>query len=435
MEKRSEWFLWMLPGAMAVGLSVLGNWSPAATRLALLLFIPLCLFLLLWGALLFVLVAVRRWRANRVRPLLAGFLLSVLALFALGDAVESRTGNSIATPEFGSNVQYLWSSRSGHVVRACLVGPSSLATEEATPDHENPTIFVRDLGTGRVLSSTDGRLACAQHGFGLVVSGRNSVSIRRVRSGGALDSIGEALPGEAQRGDWILQGDRLVGAFDDRLVVISTTTGEVHTVPSATRYQLGTRGWRIAFAGSQTLLTVCGENVACLLDPVSLNVRRIGPVATIPGGLAIFPAEDGSGWFSVEGAMLVRYRNSDVLWRALLAVQEIREGSGAESLVIVSGDNAAQAFDGRDGHQTWLGPPRQLPVVSGTGLLYHDRDADRGEWLQLAGLALGADRPMIRPRVGQYYDGACRCVRSLDMLQGTLLLGSGGILDAYRWTP
>ena len=82
-EKHSEWFLWTLPGAIAVGLCVLGEWSPAATQLALLIFIPLLISLLLWGALLLVWAGVRWSRGGRALPPLAGLLLSVLALCAL----------------------------------------------------------------------------------------------------------------------------------------------------------------------------------------------------------------------------------------------------------------------------------------------------------------------------------------------------------------
>jgi hypothetical protein len=72
---------------MAVGLSVLGHWSAGATHLTLLIFVPLALALLLWGALLVVFVGVRWSRGGRVLPLLAGLLLTVVAACALGDAV------------------------------------------------------------------------------------------------------------------------------------------------------------------------------------------------------------------------------------------------------------------------------------------------------------------------------------------------------------
>jgi hypothetical protein len=83
IDRHSHWFSWTLPGVIAIGLSVVGQWAPGATHLAIWIFIPLVICLLLGGALLLLVAGVRWYRGGRALPPLAGLLLLVVAVFAL----------------------------------------------------------------------------------------------------------------------------------------------------------------------------------------------------------------------------------------------------------------------------------------------------------------------------------------------------------------
>jgi len=134
IEKRSEWFFWTLPGAMAVGLSVLVQWSPGAHHhLVQLSFIPAAVRLevglllvsspLLWAALLLVLAAVRWWRGGRVLPPLAGLLFSAVALWAWAEVMLGvpRWVKTAAAPALDSLER--WRAEHGRYPRVDLGDP------------------------------------------------------------------------------------------------------------------------------------------------------------------------------------------------------------------------------------------------------------------------------------------------------------------------